>query len=68
LNCKSVLPDDSGNIERHNTKIHVSQKITHNAETKHGTQSYRNNEARIACNEYNTKKNKAISATGREIL
>jgi hypothetical protein len=33
------------------TKIHISHKITHHAQTKHITQSYTNNKGRIAQNE-----------------
>jgi hypothetical protein len=42
------LPGSSGTTIRHNTQIHIS----HNAQTKHGTQSYTNNKGHIIHNEY----------------
>jgi hypothetical protein len=43
------------------TKIHISHKITHHAQTRHSTQSYTNNKGHITHNEYNAKKVKATS-------
>jgi hypothetical protein len=44
-------------------KVHISDKISHHAETKHITQSYTNNKRPITHNDNNTKKSKAIPAT-----
>jgi hypothetical protein len=49
------LPCGSGTTIRQHTKVHISQKMTHNVQTKHSTQSYTNNKAHITHNEYNTK-------------
>jgi hypothetical protein len=46
------------------TKIHISHKITHSAQTKHSTQSYTNNKGHFTRNEYNTKESKAIPVIG----
>jgi hypothetical protein len=45
------------------TKIHISHKITHHSQIKHGTQCYSNNKGHITRNEYSTK-SKAIPVTG----
>jgi hypothetical protein len=35
--------------------MHISQKITHHAQTKRSIQNYTNNKEHITHNEYNTK-------------
>jgi hypothetical protein len=40
-------------VLQQDTKMHISHKITHHAETKHKTQSYTNNKWHIAHKEYN---------------
>jgi hypothetical protein len=55
-NENGVLPGGSGIAIRHNTKIHISHKITHHAQSEHSTQSYTNNKRHITHNEYNKNK------------
>jgi hypothetical protein len=58
------LPGGSDTTIRHNT-----HKITHQAQTKHSTQSYTNNKGHIYTQRIqHTKKSKAIPVTGRGIL
>jgi hypothetical protein len=47
------------------TRIRISQKITHHAQTEHSTQSYTYNKEHITHDHYNTQKSKAIPVTGR---
>jgi hypothetical protein len=65
LNANGILPTGNDITVRHNTQIHilVSQKITHQSETKHSTPSYTNNKGHIAHDEYN-EKSKAMGCGG----
>jgi hypothetical protein len=52
--ASGVLPCGRSPTIRHKTKIHTSHKMSHDAQTKHSTQSYTNKE-HITHNEYNRK-------------
>jgi hypothetical protein len=45
--ANGFLPSGSGTTIRHNTKMHISHKISHHAQTKHSSQSYTNNKGHI---------------------
>jgi hypothetical protein len=63
LNCKWVYP--VAVVLQEDTKLHISHKITHHAQTKHSTQSYTNNKGHITHDEYNAIESKTILVTGR---
>jgi hypothetical protein len=52
LNCKwDFTPWQWYYNKTQHTKIHISHKITHHAQTKHSTQNYTNNKGHIAHND-----------------
>jgi hypothetical protein len=53
--ANGYLPSSSGTIIGHRIQIHISAKMTHQAQTKHSKQGYKNNKGHITDNKYNAK-------------